>query len=442
MHQAPGPQQPVIPWTGQPAPPNDPYGGLGNRVPVPGAGVTYAQNGTSSTFGLGNTNTSSYISHDPRRGAPPPLDHSARENAGRNDSRDPRSAGRGDQWNGGANSAGGSHGEYAGRPFDGPIDNSRGRGTSRGGHRGRGRGTWESRDGFDPRSRHRSRSKSPPGATYSTQTQRLDKQAHLSLTVVNGVPLPTSNNTAGKDEFGRDIRLGSPDGEVPVRSQPSAALTTTSDHAVLPVVVPEVDQRNSERPEPTVPGGNATLSGVGGLGAFDLSTFDFTSAAAWMSLAQAWKVTHGVDPLQEQLMQFIASGGQASTDAVAFNGTASGTQNGTFEHGNQWSNNTQPTLQQIGVYGDGLQQGGTGGWDRGHEISGGFRGRGRGRGRGNFRDRSYNSDTGGRAVDESEFVVGVQSDPVPSYDNMPHDENSSGGRMQRVGDGWMFTREG
>ena len=46
-------------------------------------------------------------------------------------------------------------------------------------------------------------------------------------------------------------------------------------------------------------------SATKGLEGFDLNTFNFTSPASWEALGKAWEVTHGVIPTQEVLMQFV-----------------------------------------------------------------------------------------------------------------------------------------
>lgn len=55
---------------------------------------------------------------------------------------------------------------------------------------------------------------------------------------------------------------------------------------------------------PVVGRGNVQGANTAGAGldSFDLSTFDTTSAAHWMSLGAAFKVTHGKDGTQEQLV--------------------------------------------------------------------------------------------------------------------------------------------
>jgi protein NRD1 len=158
---------------------------------------------------------------------------------------------------------------------------------------------------------------------------------------------------------------------------------------------------------------------VTGLYAFDFATFDFTNPSSWTALGQAWKVTNGYEPNQEQLMQFVMSGGpqalqnadgaQVVQDANANAGGAPNVQMNAIPNAyiQQWPNNhVQEPLQQIGVYGDGMQQGsgmtGTG-------LGGGYHraGRGGGRGRGNFRRNWDDQSAYSGAQGADEFAVGI-----------------------------------
>jgi protein NRD1 len=135
---------------------------------------------------------------------------------------------------------------------------------------------------------------------------------------------PESHAAQGKDEFGRDIRSSSPEqdrDEPPVPSRPP--------HAPEPLGVPEpaapppsAESRVTGLPAPhmaAAPAAAVTPAAppvlTTGLEALDFSSLDFSAPAAWETLGQAWKITHGVAPTQEQLMQFIMSGGQVQAPA-------------------------------------------------------------------------------------------------------------------------------
>jgi protein NRD1 len=171
---------------------------------------------------------------------------------------------------------------------------------------------------------------------------------------------------------------------------------------------------------------------------YDMSTFDFTAPASWLALGQAWKLANGTEPTQEQLMQCVMSGGQLLAPSQNQTSIPSSMGNNT-----QWNADEQVPVQQISVYGDGMQHGGMPG--RGQHSSRGFRGANRGgvRGRGGFHGRNQWDE--GRAADENEFVVGVQSNLTPANDNDPMSDESqslSGTGMRRVGDRWVFVRDG
>jgi protein NRD1 len=381
----------------------------------------------------------SRVNHDPRRNTPNP------NGPGPNlpsrpgfDGRDPRrswqdtgSSNRDMRHNGKPGVDG--PGSYA----NGTSDGFRGRGGARG--RGRGRGQWEDRTSFDERRppQKRERSMSPPhaGRGYGSP-QGSDHD--LSRPSINKAAAAAT----GKDEFGRDIRSGSPDAEdpVPVRSQPprSSAVESTNATTASGASVDRPSNVPKPKHEPpsvqTIPvlyaqPGPAALPTPSvsvkptptGLHAFDFATFDFTNPESWTSLGQAWKVTNGFDPSQEQLMQFVMSGGpqalqdgQPAGEAIAQSAPIPNV------HSQQWQSNyvqepPQP-LQQIGTYGDGMQQGsGTMG---GFGGGGGHRGgRGGGRGRGNFRrnQEDYSAYSGTQSTDE--FVVGIQPEANGNYMN-------------------------
>ncbi|KAI9062497.1 hypothetical protein FKP32DRAFT_1593143 [Trametes sanguinea] len=236
------------------------------------------------------------------------------------------------------------------------------------GRGGRGRGKWGDRDHFRDRSRdlsrdprpRRSRSRSPAGryggpgprnarppsphraGGYSPYAQR-HSQGYGSGARGRSPARPED----GKDEFGRDLRAESP------RDSDSASVPTNQRRSTSPippgrgpssatasdrgsVTSENIDYSRNYSPYqhasgpssyphayPSAPSAPASISpststappasersqtnGAAGLDAFDLTTFNPGLAASWEALAEAWRVTHGSMPTQEQLMQFVFS---------------------------------------------------------------------------------------------------------------------------------------
>ena len=101
-----------------------------------------------------------------------------------------------------------------------------------------------------------------------------------------------------------DPRISSP----PVKTQTIPTFmsnTTAPPQAPPPITRPiETFQSRATPVAPVVPKtmGSVTAAGNGGLESFDLSTFDTTSSVHWMSLGAAFKITHGKDASQEELV--------------------------------------------------------------------------------------------------------------------------------------------
>ncbi|KAG2128551.1 hypothetical protein DEU56DRAFT_818918 [Suillus clintonianus] len=323
--------------------------------------------------------------------------------------------------------------------------------------RGRGRGRWDDRDhdrfkdrdwNSSPRPRtsrsrsprrfngHRPRPYSPPQRPAASRDVAQDQTSAK-------LPEP------GKDEFGRDIRPSS-------ATPPRAA---SVDAQTQPPVVPSVDLARTAAPENRVPVSDQLPSVAAststqkveprkpssapalqqpGLDQFDITTFDFTAPTSWEALGKMWHSTYGDTPTQEELMQFIMTGG-----VVAFTGQANAVQTG------QWQD---PSW--------GAQSAG-----HGHGWQGG-RGRGRGlmdgrtsdtHGHGNHRDGGHwDEDTqhsdaivlgeaggqnGGHGEDQAYTdLAQMGRDDLPNV-NPDDPQNVGSGRMQRVGDKWVLTQE-
>ncbi|KAI6149494.1 hypothetical protein BKA82DRAFT_995230 [Pisolithus tinctorius] len=336
------------------------------------------------------------------------------------------------------------------------------RGSYRGGYRGR-RDRWEdrSRDPFkqrdrdrDPSSRPRnSRSRSPRRSEWRDGgRQHSPPRRHVSgKDQYHTEPPSSAAPEGGKDEFGRDLR---PSSASPPRS------VSVDDAPTRDPMVPSVDPASAAAPDCRIPVSDqlpsvaantpaqstethasssaASKEEQQGLDQFDITTFDVTAASSWEALGNMWKTTCGYLPSQEELMQFVlASGmGMASTAANSHHDDS---------QGGQWG---------AGWAGQGTR--GSGGWRaRGRGYMNG--GRGGYTGHGNYRDAGQHSNASqsqysdavvlGDNVSTMEFEVDQHS--IPGEQSDVHDnESKSGdteargaGRMQRVGDKWVFVRE-
>ncbi|KAJ7759202.1 hypothetical protein B0H16DRAFT_1534769 [Mycena metata] len=337
----------------------------------------------------------------------------------------------------------------------------------RGGFRGRGRGEgrgWDDRgdrynrdvDRSPPRRVRSSRSRSPGPSRYNGRRDvkpysppRRPSIASMPSQEVNRdrAPAPAGRAPpeAGKDEFGRDVRPASPEPEpsasasaniiptqppppppVVVRTQtvepPPAALT--SNHVQMSLT-PSVDANTSSRAAPDAVVVSNEIPSQQGLENFSLATFDFTAPSSWEALGKMWQVTHGHPPSQQQLMQFVMSGGAVASQQPML---------------------PMQQLQQQADWGGGGSA--YGAYSMGPQPRRGARGRGgfsRGRGGGNFardgQDRWSN-------MGETDAIVlgGGDMDTVMDETTnaaSPPQENGGGlgGRMQRVGEKWVFVRD-
>ncbi|KAI0061028.1 hypothetical protein BV25DRAFT_1900770 [Artomyces pyxidatus] len=364
---------------------------------------------------------------------------------------DPRISNHNEPWQGGQDGPRHENG-YRDHAYRGRV--------GRGDFRGRGRGRRDDRDNYyreryqdrdrSPTARaRRSRSRSPTRSRYAgrrdvkpySPTHRPSMAEQTSM-----APEPSSARS-GIDEFGRDVRdtdegATSGSGDQIGRSPSASASVST---------LPEVQAQRAPLVPPAAPRAAATSNGhtaandqtlsSARLDAFDRSTFDFTSPAAWEALGQAWSNTHGYAPSQEELMAFIVAG-EAGVPVPA-------------------AAVAQPVQQQPpatawngpGWRGRGADRGG---W-RGGRGRGGFASRARGRGgyaRGNGREGQEQWGYGGHGLmDGSDAIVLGESTPSlhgdtgGSYEQSPVDDAMAGveqvgasGSMQRVDGKWMFVR--
>ena len=321
------------------------------------------------------------------------------------------------------------------------------RGKYRGGHRSRGRGDnlthkWDNRDrdsyrtsekDRSPRRGGRSRSRSPPSRYGGRRSSRFSQrtrfaspsQRHESL---QGSISSRTENDSGKDEFGRDVRPQSPHSKSPpsvahetslpapsppttinkprVESRSSLAVTTNLDpKSVSPLVTANSDS-NKPTSAPLV-SNTVHYSGLG-MDNFDLSTFDYTSPTSWEALGKRWQVTHGYLPSTEQLIQFVISCGTGQMSFL------------------ELSNSNQQ--QSVGFTDQS--------WGEEQLSDSGFS-------YGNGRNMHQGTDAivlGGGDTN-SPKNTSISSSQTPTL-HESRSSTSGSGRMQKVGDKWVFVRGG
>ncbi|KAH9066694.1 hypothetical protein EDB87DRAFT_1587612 [Lactarius vividus] len=344
------------------------------------------------------------------------------------------------------------------------------RGRFRGGFRSRGRGRFGDRDreGFrdrlydrarSPGTAHgrRSRSRSPPRSRYGGGRKDV-KPYSPPHRPSNTDDVQASSSHPGVDEFGREIRPSSDDDrsmtpddlkQGPPQSPPA---TSSVGLTSAPTSVP------GNRESPVAPPSQVALATGGrsdeqhhhhqdaneaNLQSFDYSAFDPTSPTSWESLGKAWAATNGRSPTQEELMMFVME----FTIGMASQAPPS-----------------VPPVQASPQAGYGWMGEPRGGPPRGR---GAFRGRG---GRGGFAHNAGGGqkrwDIGGDAYAENEtdaIVLGEhtnnqngsdwaegsheQAQASPDGDDdedggqMESGGSTAGGRMQKVGDNWVFVRD-
>lgn len=327
------------------------------------------------------------------------------------------------------------------------------RGKYRGGIRSRGRGDhlthkWDNRDRDPYRTSERdrslprggrggrSRSRSPPSRYGGRRNSRFSQRTRFASPSqrqesLQGSTSSRTENDAGKDEFGRDIRPQSPHSKSPsvahessppapspsttiikprVESRSSLAVTTNLDQKpVSPLVTADAA---SNKPSAPLVSNTVPYSGLG-MDNFDLSTFDYTSPTSWEALGKMWEVTNGYLPSTEQLIQFVISCG---TGQMSFPELLNSNQQQSAEFTNQ-------------------------SW--GEEQLSGFP-------YGNGRNMHQGSDTtatdaivlGGDDTNSTKNTsISSGQNPTPTLqENLT--SGSSSGRMQKVGDKWVFVRGG
>ncbi|KAH9479400.1 Protein NRD1 [Psilocybe cubensis] len=331
-------------------------------------------------------------------------------------------------------------------------DNVRGR--YRSSFRNRGRGDkfqgrdWDSRDrdryrdkdqspargGRGGRSRSRSPSSRYGGRKDSRYFSPPRRPQLASQYPAERDPAASGDNETGKDEFGRDIRPGSPtpppavnndkspiSSTLPTLAQSSKTSLSTSNpeqsHHEQNFVSSLVTANTSNKPSAS----DASKSNAKDLGMdhFNYSTFDYTSPSSWEALGKMWQVTHGYLPSTEELMQFVMSTGMKNSNG-AFDATnqSSEAMHPSSNNGRDNRSDVLPRGQGANVYGDNRNFHGPGSLVSNKTSQGIYTG------------TKYSS--GGDHF--------VREQPVGKQENSEPSNPSNSGKMQRVGDKWVFVR--
>ncbi|KAG6861442.1 hypothetical protein C0995_016533 [Termitomyces sp. Mi166 len=453
----------VAPTTTPPAPAMDPQATLlallaqaaqATTVPVQtniNTGVDTAQLAVLQQLALAQTANNGAPSQPTPPQAHPAMSHSAfptpsyREEPSYNSHKDPR-------LNGPQSS------ERVNAYDDQAEDRSSYRGGYRGGFRGRGRGRWDDRDRDryrddrnSPRRIRRSRSRSPPryGARRDVRPYSPSRRPNLASTEPHGRggadsrPPPEND---GKDEFGRDIRSQSPDSDkTPPKSDAPRSPRLSSP---VPASTPAPASITQITPEPTVdptpaPTSNhdrmslspliaantsssirnasivsSTASTQPGLEDFNPMTFDFTSPASWEALGKMWQVTKGYLPSTEELSQFVLTSGQATFAPMI--------------QAQKWQSTPDSQAWRGGGRGGGFSKG-----------RGGFFHNNARNPQEEWEQYEANNETDAIVLGEGSTSAAeetkIQGDSSTT-DQATH-TGGTGGKMQRVGDKWVFVRE-
>jgi len=247
-------------------------------------------------------------------------------------------------------------------------------------------------------------------------------------------------SNSGKDEFGRDMRPDDDDAphsenaDKDVQSpHPPASVSavqeasTPSNHASLPREPPTHTSIESTTTD------NQNTGSVG-LESFDFTTFNFMAPTSWEALGKAWQVTHGYLPSTEELMAFMVSGG----------GITGGSTTATMPH-DQWDNAAW-------VETPSTERGRRGGRGRGASSRGGRGGYGHGNIREAQEEWGYGGDVFAQNTDAVILGENGNHHEEESWQSQLHEgaeldgggaesgQVGSTGRMQRVGDKWVFVR--
>jgi protein NRD1 len=224
----------------------------------------------------------------------------------------------------------------------------------------------------------------------------------------------TSAPEGEKDEFGRDLR---PHVDDPNPTNIQTQQPSESDGAESHQIDGNM-QLEPHAPPPTVFNR--------GLDQFDIEAVDLSSPASWETLREMWQASYGYLPAQEELMQFVlakrivADGSLISQSGV--------------EH--TWGNSGWPNAN----------RGGAQAW-RGR----GWSGHPRGRGGHSYSPEQRNQIPAGYSSTSDAVVLHSVPDDTGNQVSSETSQNGASsseagqsrttGKMQRVGDRWIFVRE-
>jgi protein NRD1 len=320
------------------------------------------------------------------------------------------------------------------------------RGGFRGGFRGHdredGRSRWDHRDRFrDSRERsppyraRRSRSRSPPsryGSRRDVKPYSPPRRPTMPLTVndrSNSAPIAPD---AEKDEFGRDIRPSSQkDDSVSSESAQTQPLPSPAAASEDPRPAAQKSNQLTISPSatwsssPQVPDGFASSTSPSAqLDNFDATTFDFTSPSSWEALGKMWEAGYGYSPSQEALMQFVFARGMSGSVIPS---SQTSTEQGWSEQG--WAG---PNSEGVGGQP----------WPGSTGRGGGTSSFGYGVTRDTREQWGHNQETDSVGLGKNLGLSANSGNTPPPGDNEINTTSvGAGGRMQRVGDKWVFVRD-
>lgn len=216
-----------------------------------------------------------------------------------------------------------------------------------------------------------------------------------------------------KDEFGRDIRQTSEEPEQSSRPTDPRRPAGYKHPKPAPKDHMPNDSQYMHNAAEDVPAQQLSPSTIaskpgGGLETFDMTTFDPTNADSWQTLGDAYQRTNGYMPAQEELMEYVMSSMSYMMSMGVGMGSDSA-QMSAIPTGQEDANASSIGAQDWGAdtYG-----GGTQGQTVPMEITG-------------------QADTSQRNFE-----------PVNQENEDVNESNKSGGRMQKIGDRWVFVRDG
>jgi len=297
----------------------------------------------------------------------------------------------------------------------------------------------------------RSRSRSPPSRYGGRKDSRYfsPPRRNSAPTQQFGHQKVSREPEPGKDEFGRDIRPESPT-ESPItnhenaQSPSHASLLPDSPNQMSKISVVSVTSDIEQGPDmeemiintssiSSESSATKAPPGTSGMEAFDPSSFDYTSPSSWEALGKMWQVTHGHLPSTAELMQFVTSGLSLQSNSAAIT-----------------TNHTLETSHSNFNRGRGRGRGGFSFTARGR--GGSVRGNGRSMyGGGDWTENPQATDAivlGGGDAELDQYAVKttvsppVVSPPVTYEAQYSASSNAASGRMQRIGDKWVFVRDG